>query len=67
MPSWDNGTPTGLRPAPFGFPGSIPGDGVMMVYSVNHYDVIQELNCSEILGGGVSLVERRETIIFIFD
>jgi len=40
---------------------------VMMVYSVNHYDVIQELNCSEILGGGVSLVERRETIIFIFD
>ncbi len=28
MPPCDNGTRAGLRPVPFGLPGSIPGGGV---------------------------------------
>jgi len=29
MPPCDNGTRAGLRPVPFGLPGSIPGGGVL--------------------------------------
>ena len=35
MPSWDNGTPTGLRPAPSGLPSSILGDGVFYYLKMN--------------------------------
>lgn len=31
VPPCDNGTRAGLRPVPFGLPGSIPGGGVFII------------------------------------